>query len=296
MISNPELYSAFIELVKYSSLSKAAKSMHISQPALSAKIAALEESLGVKLLIRSNRGFRLTTEGKTLLDHLKSGFAQIEIGESRLREIAGLESGTMRVGASDMTLRFYLLDRLERFHSEHPGVKLAVTNAPTPQTLEALQNGLIDFCVISEPVDIDCSGLELTPVREINDIFVCSERYNDLLDHELELDELTKVPLILLGSETSTRRYIDSFFQPDSLNADIELATSDLLLEFARRGMGVACIVSDFATADLELGRLRRVKLKTELPPRHFLLAWSKKQPLPAAAARFIGQITDQKR
>ena len=300
MIRNLELYSSFVELAKYSSLSSAAKAMHISQPALSGKVAQLENSLGVKLIFRSNRGFRLTGEGQALLDHLESGFAQIEIGENRLREIAGLENGIMRIGASDMTLRFFLLDYLEKFHSEHPGVKLAVTNAPTPQTLEALRNGLIDFCVISEPVDdFDCRALELIPVRSIQDIFICSDRYSGLLDHAVDFKELSEAPLILLGKETSTRRYIDRFFLPDALTADIELATSDLLLEFARRGIGVACIVSDFAAADLDSGRLFRVKLKNELPPRNFLLAYSKKLPLPSAAAQFIEKVagsSEQKR
>ena len=300
MIRNLELYSSFVELAKYSSLSSAAKAMHISQPALSGKVAQLENSLGVKLIFRSNRGFKLTGEGQALLDHLESGFAQIEIGENRLREIAGLENGIMRIGASDMTLRFFLLDYLEKFHSEHPGVKLAVTNAPTPQTLEALRNGLIDFCVISEPVDdFDCRALELIPVRSIQDIFICSDRYSGLLDHAVDFKELSEAPLILLGKETSTRRYIDRFFLPDALTADIELATSDLLLEFAMRGIGVACIVSDFASADLDSGRLFRVKLKNELPPRNFLLAYSKKLPLPSAAAQFIEKVagsSEQKR
>lgn len=291
MIQSLELYSSFAELTKYSSLSSAAKAMHISQPALSAKVAGLERSLGVKLIFRTNRGFSLTGEGQALLEHLRAGFAQIESGENRLREIAGLESGLMRIGASDMTLRFFLLDHLETFRKEHPGVKLAVTNAPTPQTLDALRSGLIDFGVISEPVDLsDSRELELVPVKMIEDIFVCSERYSQLLGRRIGIDELD-APLILLGRETSTRRYIDSFFSPENLTADIELATSDLLLEFARRGIGVACIVGDFAAADLESGRLSRVRLKNELPPRRFLLAYSKRIPLPSAAAQFIERV-----
>lgn len=292
MIQNIELYAIFVELSRYSSLSAAAKAMHISQPALSGKVAELERSLGVKLIFRSNRGFALTGEGEALLDHLRRGFSQIEAGENQLREIAGLGSGLMRIGASDMTLRFFLLDHLERFRREHPLVKLAVTNAPTPQTLAALRAGMIDFCVISEPIEAaDRRELELIPVREIQDIFVCSERFGSLLGHEVGFEELSAEPLVLLGQETSTRRYIDGFFAPDQLCADIELATSDLLLEFARRGIGAACIVEDFAREDLAAGRLFRIRLKRELPPRHFLLAYSKKLPLPSAAGRFVREI-----
>ncbi len=292
MLRSLDLYSAFADLAGYQSLSAAAKAMHISQPALSGKVAELEHSLGVKLIFRTNRGFTLTEEGQALLGHLRLGFSQIEAGEIRLKEIAGLEDGLMRIGASDMTLRFFLLDHLETFRREHPGVKLAVTNAPTPQTLTALQNGLIDFGVISEPIDrTDLHELELLPVRQIRDIFVCTDSYPELLSGEIDISELSKAPLVMLGGETSTRRYIDRCFAPDSLCADIELATSDLLLEFARRGIGAACIVEDFALADLADGRLKRIRLKKELPPRSFLLAYSKKLPLPAAASRLIEGI-----
>lgn len=298
MIQNIGLYAIFVELSRYSSLSAAAEAMHISQPALSGKVAELERALGVKLIFRSNRGFTLTGEGAALLDHLRRGFSQIEAGENQLREIAGLDSGLMRIGASDMTLRFFLLDRLEKFRREHPLVKLAVTNAPTPQTLSALRAGMIDFCVVSEPVEpADRRELELVPVREIQDIFVCSKQFFSerfaSAEHKLGFEELSGVPLVMLGSETSTRRYIDAFFAPDQLCADVELATSDLLLEFARRGIGAACIVEDFAKADLESGRLSRIRLKRELPPRHFLLAYSKKLPLPSAAGRFIRELCE---
>ena len=132
-------------------------------------------------------------------------------------------------------------------------------------------------------------------MREIQDIFVCSERFGSLLGHEVGFEELSAEPLVLLGQETSTRRYIDGFFAPDQLCADIELATSDLLLEFARRGIGAACIVEDFAREDLAAGRLFRIRLKRELPPRHFLLAYSKKLPLPSAAGRFVRELRESR-
>lgn len=290
MIQNLDLYAAFVELACYPSISDAAQSMHISQPALSAKIARLENSLGVKLIIRTNRGFKLTVEGEELLENLNRGFARIEFGENRLKEIANLESGLMRVGASDMTLRFFLLDKLEKFRAEHPKVKIAVTNAPTPQTLKALHDGMIDFCVISEPVNSEANSefAMITVRKDIQDIFVCTKKYEHLLNHEVTFEELVTTPLILLGKETSTRRYIDKFFLPNKLCADIELATSDLLLEFARRSIGVACIVEDFAKNDLSAGNLFKIKLKQSIPPRKFFIAYSKKLPLPAAASQFI--------
>lgn len=293
MIQNLDLYTVFLRVARCKSISQAAKELHISQPAISLSIGRLEAELGVKLLFRTNRGIKLTGEGETLLEHLSGAFAMIEAGEEKLRDIAGLRSGTLRIGASDMTLRFFLLDYIERFRDHFPGVRLTVTNAPTPSTLDALRSGLIDFGVISEPVlgADDRETMELIPVREIRDIFVCTDKY-PLTGHKASAEELCRYPLILLERETSTRRYIDDFFGAGVLKPSIELATSDLLLEFARRGIGIACIVEDFARADLESGRLRQVALETEIPPRRFLLAYLKKLPLSAAAANLIGEIT----
>lgn len=299
MIQNLDLYTVFMRVARCGSISHAAREMHISQPAVSLSISKLEEELGIKLLFRTNRGIRLTSEGSTLLEHLSGAFAMIEAGEDKLRDIAGLRSGTLRIGASDMTLRFFLLDYIERFRDRFPGVRLSVTNAPTPSTLSALRSGLIDFGVISEPCDtVDCDSMELIPVREIRDVFVCSgsERCRDkypLSGRKVGVAELKKYPLILLERETSTRRYIDSFFGTNKLSPAIELATSDLILEFARRGIGITCIVEDFARADLDSGRLRKIDLETEIPPRRFILAYLKKIPLPAAAANLIREITE---
>ena len=81
------------------------------------------------------------------------------------------DMGEIRIGASDMTLRYYLLPFLERFHEKYPGIKIAVTNAPTPETLRFLEEGRIDMGVVSTPF-LEAAGLKAVPVREIEDIFV----------------------------------------------------------------------------------------------------------------------------
>lgn len=67
-------------------------------------------------------------------------------------EMMNLEAGELRIGASDMTPQFYLLPFLQSFHEKYPKIKIQVTNAPTPETLRFLQNGKIDFGVVSSPV------------------------------------------------------------------------------------------------------------------------------------------------
>ena len=86
----------------------------------------------------------------------------------------------------------------------------------------------------------------------------------------LPLRALEKLPVICLESNTSTRRYIDCFFAENGvvLAPEFELATSSLIVQFARRNLGVGCVVAAFAEEALAAGEVVRVPLEKELPPR----------------------------
>ncbi len=86
--------------------------------------------------------------------YVKRGYESIRMGEQKLRDIADPESGEIRIGASDMTLQFFLLPFLQHFHEEYPRVRLTVTNGPTPETLRYMQEGKIDFGVVTGPLQV----------------------------------------------------------------------------------------------------------------------------------------------
>ena len=151
MISNLEYYKVFYYVGKLGSLTHAAEELSISQPAVSQALKQLEDTLGTKLFVRASRGIRLTPEGESLYFYVKRGYEEIELGEKKLKKIMNLESGELRIGASDMTLQFYLLPYLEKYHEKYPHIKVTVTNAPTPETLQFLKEGKIDFGVVSTP-------------------------------------------------------------------------------------------------------------------------------------------------
>ena len=77
------------------------------------------------------------------------------------------------------------------------------------------------------------------------------------------------------------------------LQPDIELATSDLIVDFASRGIGIGCVVEDFAKRDIAEGRLKEITLLNPFPPRSFIVAYLKKLPLSSGAKHFISLITE---
>ena len=147
-----DYYRIFYYVAQYKSFSKAADVMGNNQPNITRCMNILENELGCKLFIRSNRGVQLTIEGERLFEHVSIAIEQLVSGENELLKDKGLESGLVNIGASEIALRLFLLNELEVFHHRYPHVKLRISNHSTPQAVQALENGLVDFAVVTTPV------------------------------------------------------------------------------------------------------------------------------------------------
>ena len=288
-MNNLEYYKVFYHAARAGSLTVAAKELNISQPAVSQSVKQLESALGAKLFVRAAKGVRLTGEGELLYSYVAKGYEQIELGEQKLEQMRDLELGEVHIGASDMTLQFYLLPYLERFHEKYPHIKVVVSNAPTPETLHNLSDNKIDFGVVSTPFETK-PGLRAVKVRDIEDVFVAGRKFIQYKNRMLDLQELEKMPLIFLEGVTSTRSYMEAFLQKNRVNVqpEFELATSDMIVQFALRNLGMGCVVRDFAQEYLESGRLFELRFNMIIPRRHFCVVTNEKIPLSAAARSLV--------
>lgn len=286
---NLEYYKIFYYVGQLKSITLAAEELSISQPAVSQAIKHLEKELGSPLFVRTSRGVRFTTEGEVLYSYVKRGYESIRLGEKKFLELLDLEEGELFIGASDMTLQFYLLEYLEKFHELHPKIRVTVKNAPTPETLKMLQEGSIDFGVISTPIQKRVD-LRFRKVRDIQDIFVVGKKFKELTGRKLQYKELENLPLMCLEGTTSTRAYVEEFLRKNGvlLQPEFELATSDMLVRFAIRGFGVASVVEDFALEAIEKKEVFRLEFEKKIPKRHFCIVTDEKIPMSAAARCFL--------
>ena len=289
MINNLEYYKVFYYVAKHKSLTAAAGELAISQPAVSQSVRQLETSLGVKLFTRASKGVRLTKEGEMLYGYVTKGYEQIMLGEQKVRQMLNLDLGEIHIGASDMTLQYYLLPHLERFHEKYPGIKVVVTNAPTPETLRNLREGIIDFGVVSTPFDAG-DEIQAIVVREIEDVFVAGRKFIPYKNRMLDLQELEHMPIICLEGETSSRSYIDNFLLQNhvEIKPEFELATSDMIVQFTLRNLGVGCVVRDFAREYLDSGQLFELRFNQIIPKRHFCVVTDARNPVSAAAQNLL--------
>lgn len=294
MVSNLEYYKVFYYVAKYGSLTLAAAELSISQPAVSQALKQLEASLQTRLFVRVSRGIQLTPEGKTLYTYVEKGYEQLEEGERKLAQMLELEYGELRIGASDMTLRFYLLPFLEKYHEKYPHIKVTVTNAPTPETLHLLKEKKIDFGVVSTPF-VQSKDLSSFSVKEISDTFVAGRNFLDYKGKKLKLQELEKLPIISLEGNTSTRSYIDAFLSKNAveMHPEFELATSDMIVQFALRNLGVGCVMKEFANEYLEDGRLFELEFDQIIPKRNICVVTENRTTISKAAQRLLTMLQD---
>jgi LysR family transcriptional regulator, cyn operon transcriptional activator len=287
MFVNLELYRVFYFTAKAGSFSGAANQLYISQPAVSQSIRQLEEKLGGKLFFRTPRGIVLTAEGDVMLKYIEQAYNFIVTAESKFAEMQNLVSGEIRIGASDTLCRHYLAPHLEQFHHRFPDVRIQVTNRTSPETIQLLKAGKVDLGLINLPVDGD-RQLAVREVFAVQDCFVAGGKYRHLCERPLSLEELTRHPLLLLEKGSSTRRYLDQYAArlSVSIRPEIELGSIDLLVQFAKIGLGVAFVVKNFITEELAGGEICELPLQPELPARKVGIVTMRDVPLSAAGKK----------
>lgn len=287
-----DYYKTFYYVAKLGSITLAAEALYVSQPAVSQSVRQLEEALGCSLFFRTRSGVQMTPEGKALYFHVEKGYEQILLGEKKVEGMLDFEAGEVRIGASDMTLQFYLLPFLEKFHKKHPKIKISVTNSSTPVTVSALREGKIDLGVVGSPVE-NYKDLSVREVAEIRDIFIAGDEFRALKGKTLSLKELKEYPIVCLGRETSTRHYLDEFFHSHGalLEPDFEVATSDLVAPFVERNMGIGIVVRFFAEDSIRKGRAFEVQTEHSIPARSICIVSGSRGQISHAAQEFLNTL-----
>jgi LysR family cyn operon transcriptional activator len=284
-----ELYRVFYIVAQAGSISRAAKELFISQPAVSQSIKQLEEKLGGQLFIRTAKGIILTTEGEVLFRYIKQAYNLIVTAERKFSEMQNLLNGEIKIGASDTLCRYYLIPHLEKFHRAYPEIRIQVTNRTTAEIISQLKSGKVDLGIINLPLE-DESQLLIREGDTIQDCFVGGPNYRFLSGQELCLRDLARYPILLLDQDTVTRKFINRFLTEYGVTIvpEVELGSIDLLVEFAKIGLGLSLVVKSFISNDLEQGKLFEIKLKESIPTRKIGVATLKEVPLSAAAKKFI--------
>lgn len=270
MEQNLSQYKIFYEVAKAGNISKAAKELYISQPAISKAIGKLEDSLGLSLFTRSSRGVQLTSEGEILFEHAREAFEALERGEQELRRIQEFDIGHLRIGVSNTLCKYILLPYLKTFIDQYPHMKVTIESQSTVQTLNRLEQQKIDLGLVAEPSLR--KDLSFIPVMDIQDIFVSTRAYleNLYLREGSDTNIFETGNIMLLDENNMTRHHVDEYMAENAIfpHQILEVTTMDLLIEFAKIGLGVACVIRVLVQKELDTGVLVEIPLQNSISRR----------------------------
>ena len=266
MNQNLSSYWIFYTVANAGNISKAAKELYISQPAISKSIQKLEESLNCKLFSRSSRGVILTEEGSLLYDHVREAFETLGAGEEKLKRSIELGVGHLKIGVSSTLCKYMLLPYLKEFIRRYPHISISINCQSTNDTLKLLDDNKIDIGLIGKPDNL--KNINFYFLENIEDTFVATSEYiHNLNMRGIKNDEiLENSTLMLLDKNNMSRKYIDDYFQDNEITiADsIDISNMDLLIDFAKIGVGIACVIKSFVSKELEEGC--RVEIPLSIP------------------------------
>ncbi len=254
--------------------SRAAEHCHVSQPALSAQIAQLEDALGVQLFERSRRGVVVTPAGEALLERARSVLQVSSELERAAQTLKDPWSTTWRFGIIPTIAPYVLPSLSPSLHRTHRDLKILWREAPTPQLVDELASGRLEAAVLA--LEADLGGLETHPIHR--DPFLVAVAHSHRLaaaKAPVSIDDLDDERLLLLAEEHCLRHQALAVCQRSGGGDEGFEATSlATLMEMVAVGSGVTLLPSVAAET---VGRDPRVAIRPFREPAPFRtigLAW----------------------
>ena len=271
-------YKTFYTVAQSENVSKASRILLISQPAVSKAIKKLESSLGVKLFDRTTVGLNLTNEGKVLYDSLTEAFSCIDDVELKLKTFSNINFGHIKIAASQSLIKHLLLSYVSIYTREHPNIRLSVTTMHTTKCYERLLEKKIDIA-FSYMLENSYKEINFVSLADIHYVFVASKEYISYF-HKVfpkNPDFLTSSNLMLLDKRNTGREYIDQLFNKNNITPQqiMEVNNTETLVDFAKSGIGVACVIEEFIKEDLDKKLLVKIPVKFKMPKRSVGFAYN---------------------
>jgi DNA-binding transcriptional LysR family regulator len=253
----------FYYTAKLRSFTAAAKKLYLTQPAISLKVKALENTVGEKLLERVRRTIRLTAAGEILFQYAEELIGKVDELEHVVDELKGLEKGRLSIGASDTTSIYFLPDLLKSFRKAHPNVELEIQSSFSEGVVAKVLDREVDAGIVTLPQNN--SHLKVEPLFSQRFVCIVSEGHRFCDFHGLRISDLIQEPLILLGRQSLTRKLLEDclVYRGKKLRIVLELGSYEIIKHYVAAGLGVSLVPEK--AVDHVVSGLRIVPLKKKL-------------------------------
>lgn len=282
----------FTVIAREGQMTKAAQALHLTQPALSAQLSKLEDDLGVRLFDRTPRGMTLTAEGQLFLTFVEDALSRLNDGQRAIRELKGLEVGSLSVGGGATATTYLLPPVLARFHEDHPGLRLFVREQASMGVMEAVVAGELDLGVVTlGATDRVPEPLASKPWVEDELVLLVPPKHPLAAKNTYRWKDLDGMPLVLFEAGSAVRNLIDARLLSEGCRPEIvmELRSIETIKQMVAQGIG-AGFVSRFALDDSH----DSLRASRDAIKRQLAIVWRSDRTLNPAAEAFIEVLDTQ--
>ncbi len=283
---HPQL-AAFVEVARLGSVTRAASALFVTQPALTARLNALEKTMGTSLLVRRRGGVRLTEAGRAFLPYAERALQAVTDGRQVLTELERGVVGHVPIGASPAVSTYALPTILKRFQESHPDVQVAVRTGHSEEVAELVKRDEVAVGLSRALRDPDLESFtlyedELVLVVHPEHPFVDDVRSAELADEQFVLFDRASS-----YHELTSALFLDAGIVPRGV---MELDNIDSAKKMVEHGLGVAFLPHVAVAEEVRSGRLRIVPIADRQPPRRPIVAVRRRHagPPTGATAAFL--------
>jgi DNA-binding transcriptional LysR family regulator len=278
---------AFLLVAESSSFSGAAEKLHLTQPAVSKRVASLEQHLGTALFDRIGKRVTLTEAGAALLPHARTIRQNLEQAEQAVRDLSGDVSGRLLLGTSHHIGLHRLPPVLRQFSQRFPGVELDIEFMDSEQAYEQIMQGAVELAVVTLPPGED-EAMVARPVWPDPLDFMVAANHPLSAESEVTLDTLSEYPVVLPGLNTYTGQIAKQLFERRGLKLNVAMSTNYLetIRMMAAVGLGWTVLPRSMLAAPLQA-----LPVPAERPERVLGYVYHRGRSLSNAAEAFIAEL-----
>lgn len=284
---------AFLALAEQRSFTRAAEALHLSQPAFSALIRALEEALDTRLFDRSTRSVELTAEGRLFETSARQLLSDFGAAIGTLRDHLQLRTGRVSLAALPSLAAGWLPAILAEYKAQWPGVEIQLRDALSDDCIDLLRAGVVDFALAA--TGPQTTGLQTEVLCADGFHLVCRKDHPlaKLKAGAIKLKDLAPYPFVHLARNSSVRQRLDAAVHPMRLNTVLEVEHLATVAGMVEAGLGIS-VVPALTLFHFELPALVTRVLKLPGLKRRIYVVRRAGESLSVAAEALRGLITER--
>ena len=278
----------FLAVVTYGGFHRAAEALHVSQPAISARIRALEDSLGAKLFTRAHASLTLSAAGKALRPHAEQLLRNVALARQAVHELQPSARGALNIAAALSICTYFLPDVMKEYQLANPKVMVSLRSGTSVQVLKMVLDGEADIGVARS---VHHPEVETMTLRDDPLILVGHPAHPASRERRVPLEEVEEWPLIFYDRGSSDWTLTQGMFRRAGLlpNVVLEVETIEAAKRMVERKLGLSFLPQIAVAQELRQGKLAAIDITNAEPlQRNLDVIHPRHRPLTSDAQAFL--------